>query len=498
MNRSNNAFEEIINNTRYNGQIQSIAWLTSLVDGWFVKIISFCGFFIISIVFLKCALMGLYCSYPKLFDQIHDIKESCRNARSGGKPAGTAMWALSWLIPDVKAFTDMDERAGQGSIGREDIKTILMKTMVSGAIFVMVGTAIYNGYYRDFMGMLSKLGGHVFDTYILNLDLSDMFDETVNAGKDYTWGFASTTKGTAEQAFAKAIYDDVRNYYGHAYVNTEADRSRLGQNIEQWVCGSEVFGLSTGGVGGTTTIEDLFGNDNINLAYDVTHLENKISSVQETADSSRFETTIWKMISDFGHQTTEEGFSDTSWLRITITATPKSAQSSEAKYIEYAGGLSINTEYWTTGDGTKTYSLYIPYPSDKTSSIPPQFSINGITFKKTTSEKDGFFLYTSNQDGSGAINGNFSTSVSISLGSATISKINLTSTTAGEANTDNTKLYLGSQDVTGQTWSTIYDTAVSYYKSQAAGTSTDTVTETTTGTTDTTTTTTTVAAKVKN
>lgn len=468
MNRANNAFDEIINSTRYNGQIQSIAWLTSIVDGWFVRIISFCGFFIISIVFLKCALMGLYCSYPKLFDQIHDIKDSCRKARGGGNPSGTAIWALSWLIPDVKSFVDLgDDFDSTKGFATQNIKTILMKTMISGAVFIMVGTAIYNGYYRDFMGKLSQLGGHVFDTYILNLDLADMFDETVNAGKDYKFGFASNRQGTAQNAFAKAIYDDVRNYYGHSYLNTESDRSKVGQNIETWVTSSEVFGMSTGGVGGTTIIEDLFGNENINLAYDITHVEDKINTTKTTADSSRFETTIWKQISDFGHQSTEEGLTDTGWLRITITATPKSAKSSEARYIEAAGGLRVETFVNKVKQNDKVvYSMWIPGPEDIASTMPQSFAISGVTYYKTDENKDNFYLYKSLAvDTDNVKSGSFDTTLAYK--NVTVSKITLSiyDKTIDKPGEVGIKLYLGSSEMTGKKWSDIYNAAVEKYKS---------------------------------
>ena len=128
------AFQDIIGSDRFKGAIDSIHWLTSILDNFFVQIISIAGFLIISVALLKNVLSGLYCVAPKFFDRIHVIKSNLSqtapqwaggNGFGGGggvggmarKGSGIALWVVSLLIPDVRAIIDIDD---------DDAATIVM------------------------------------------------------------------------------------------------------------------------------------------------------------------------------------------------------------------------------------------------------------------------------------------------------------------------------------------------------------------------------------
>lgn len=258
----NNAFYDIISGDRYKGAISSIGWLVSIVDKFFIAIISFCGFFIISIVFLKSALVCLYASYPKLFNKIHESKMAMHEMKGNG-PQGLLVWGLSLFIPDIKEIADVpDDMEGGGYV---DMKSLIFKTVASGAVLTIVGTMVYNGYYRDLMGMLSNVGSHVFETYIYTIDLNSALDNALEAGSDYEFNYGATKQGEAKGALAEEVYKTVKNYYTRDYLNSTDDRWVVGQDIESWM-NREVFQTPT-----TLGIKvgDALGSDDYTVKYSV-------------------------------------------------------------------------------------------------------------------------------------------------------------------------------------------------------------------------------------
>lgn len=373
----NAIFDDIIKGDRYKGAIDSISWLTGLVDQFFIAIISFCGFFIVSIVFLRSALICLYASYPRLFNNVHEIKTNLAGNRGGG-PGGMLMWILSIFIPDIKAMTDIDDNEN----GYIDIKSMLFKCAITGSILIMVGTMIYNGYYRDLMGMLSNAGAHVFETYIYSIDLSSAIDNALEAGSDYEFNYGAAGGGPAKNTLANEVYKTIKNHYGRQVLNSTDDRWIVGQDIENWL-NQSVFTESLK-LSGLDTINDGFENsDVVEIKYSVALVPKEVSDSTTEQAGSYYKTFCANIHNEICPSFQPDGLPNVKdeYLRLSILITPKTSQGAATTRVDTLGGWQMTLAY-TVDKSNNTYTYYVAIPTDATLS---QFTLDGKSCAPTGS-----------------------------------------------------------------------------------------------------------------
>lgn len=375
----NAIFDDIIKGDRYKGAIESISWLTGIVDNFFIAIISFCGFFIVSIVFLRSALICLYASYPRLFNNVHEIKTNLQGNRGGG-PGGMLMWILSIFIPDVKAMTDIDDNEN----GYIDIKSMLFKTCITGAILIMIGTMIYNGYYRDLMGMLSNAGAHVFETYIYSIDLSSAIDNALEAGSDYEFNYGAAGGGPAKNSLANEVYKTVKNHYGRTLLNSTDDRWIVGQDIEKWL-NDKVFTDSLK-LAGLDTINDGFENDSVvDIKYSVALVPQAVSDSTSEQAGSFYKTYCANIHNEVCSSFQPDGLSNAKdeYLRLSILITPKTSKGAATIGVDRLNGWKLTIGY-EKSDNDHIYYVAIPNDASLT-----QFTLSGKSCSQFGSTADG-------------------------------------------------------------------------------------------------------------
>lgn len=175
----NNALNDILYNTRFQGALESLTWVTNIVDVFFQGFISIIGFFIISSALLKNVFAAAYVSNPKFWDKVNDTQEWLDgNLRGKGNIKGVkvgsfAAWILSW-VPNVKEMTDFYDDTVEP-------KDYFIKAIPQMVCIVMIGAIIYNGYYRDLVGRTTELGSELICRFLTNVDPVAVFDKVTNS-----------------------------------------------------------------------------------------------------------------------------------------------------------------------------------------------------------------------------------------------------------------------------------------------------------------------------
>jgi len=220
----NQAANDLVDREAYKGNIEKISWIVNLFDGYFIKVITFIAWLIISLAFLRNVLSGAYCTYPRLFDKLSAIKADMNSKKSSGG-VGIFLWILSFIVPNIKPLTDAWEYNGNP-------KTYLTKSVIQGVIAVFIGTVIYNGLYRDVIGKGSEFGVHFVDKYIMSISVADVFDETLKEGKDFVPTYSDATKaGKFMKKFTLEVYNAILSYHGDEIKDANT-KAVLGQEIE--------------------------------------------------------------------------------------------------------------------------------------------------------------------------------------------------------------------------------------------------------------------------
>ncbi|MBR1735605.1 MAG: hypothetical protein IJ736_01130 [Firmicutes bacterium] len=373
---THNAFQDIISNDRYLGALSSIESIVKVSDRIFIMIITFCGFFIISIAFLKSVLIALYCSYPRLFDNIAEIKRNMQESK-GKSPAGLFLFILSLFIPNVKALVDDDDELGF------DMKTTAIKTITYGICMVMLGTVIYNGIYRDALGKFSEWGAYLCTNYFLKIDLIGKTDEILEQGKNYDFSYGGDKQTNAVGKVAESVYNKLRDYYGD--IISENHRWTLGQNVENWVT-ARLNGQSSD-FEGYATVYSMMGDDNFTLKYqaDIT-VEDAGSSVKTATKSAQYIFTC-PTRELAGEITTKSPEDDTSYVRLVLYFSRKEKGFSGALApVDVSGTIIYN-------NSTNETTITLPINGDDGMAVPSQITMDGELYKHdgaTTTDKAKF------------------------------------------------------------------------------------------------------------
>jgi hypothetical protein len=225
---SPSAIDDILNNPRFQGAIDSISGVTAFCDSLFVAFISFVAFFIISAALLRNVIAGAYAAYPKLFDWVAEAKESGIQKMSGVSRIGPIAGFLLRLIPDFKNLSDFHDDTVEP-------KHYFMKSIPQMIGVVMIGVVIYNGYYRDAVSITAGFGSQIISRVLLTVDPIAVFDKIANQSGNPTFAHASDTspEGKLITSLSTEIYTSVISFYTD--INGEQAKSSLGKDIETWV-----------------------------------------------------------------------------------------------------------------------------------------------------------------------------------------------------------------------------------------------------------------------
>lgn len=361
---THNAFQDIISNDRYLGALSSIDSLVKVADRVFIMVITFCGFFIISIAFLKSVLIALYCSYPRLFDSISEIKKNMQESK-GKSPTGLFLFILSLFIPNVKALVDDDDEIGF------DMKTTAIKTVCYGVCMIMLGTVIYNGIYRDALGKFSEWGAYLCTNYFLKIDLIKTTDGILEQGKNYDFSYGGDKQTNAIGKVSESVYDKLRDYYGD--IISEEHRWTLGQNVENWVTAK--LNSQASDFDGYATVYSMMGDDHFTMKYQTDITVNDAGSSVKTASKSAQYIFTCPTRELAGEITTKEAVDDTSYVRLVIYFSQK-----EKGFSASLAPVDVRGTIIFDNSKNETY-ITLPINSEDGMAVPSQITVDGELYK---------------------------------------------------------------------------------------------------------------------
>lgn len=244
---------EILNNPRFEGAIDSITWLTDWTDVGFGMAITVVAFLIILVAMFKNVLAAAYCAYPKFWNHVNEAHEKKRdtnalaqvgdmlgNMRGGNIGAvngSTVGEIIMGVIPDIKRMTDFEG----DTIGA---KQYFMKAIPQMLICVCLGAFIYNGSYRDVAGRVVDFGTEMLNRTLLEFDPIAMFDDfTGTAGRPV---FATDGALKAEEQYAnkiaQAYYTSIIGSYDDI---TTAEQKRALANWSENMAFENVAGIKS-------------------------------------------------------------------------------------------------------------------------------------------------------------------------------------------------------------------------------------------------------------
>ena len=236
---------EILGQPRYEGAINSIDWLTNVVDSGFVMYITFIAFFIISVAMLRNVLAGAYVAYPKFWDKVAQAHEEKREIayyervtgffKEGWKSAsgGSLEKFILRFVPNVKLWTDFAE-AGDNEIAPKDY---FMKAIPQMILVIIIGVFIYNGYYRDTANKITGVGADLFHRFVTEVDPTEViYRITESSGTpDFASDDSEDRKMQLVNKISHDIYAAVLSKYND--IDSTAAKTQLAGLIEAWVIG---------------------------------------------------------------------------------------------------------------------------------------------------------------------------------------------------------------------------------------------------------------------
>lgn len=316
---------------------------------------------------LRNALTGLYCTFPKFFDKLSDSKSNLSEKRN--QNLGIIFWILSLFIPNVKPLCDIaEDKKGSPAY-------FFTKALWQGTIAVVIGTTIYNGYYRDLIGIGANLGAHIMSEYILAIDFNSFFDDIAHTGAKYSFAYNEAAPGGKERtALAKTVYDSIMNYYKNKIRDTES-RAVVGRNVET-IIQERMKAIPVNNVEGFSNMWDLLSNQEFRISQEVRIVPDKPTEL----DMGNLPPYI-KMgqfiipVSEFGGKTPQIPETN-AYMHVIVQATQK-----ESKVSNALSKVDIQVVYWEEeATGTNNRVLKIMLVKGSTVSTN-NLRINGVSFK---------------------------------------------------------------------------------------------------------------------
>lgn len=257
------AIVEILENPRYEGAMSTIQGVTDIVDGGFMAVITFLSFFIISVALLRNVFAGVYCAFPRFWDQVADahkaqetktLSEMVQGVTGAYKSASmsTIKQGIMSILPNIKALTDFDDNTCTA-------KSYFIKAIPQMIMVVIIGVFIFNGYYRDATALVAGTGAELLERTLLSVDPIKVFDTiTDTAGRpSFATDDAATTLGKVKNDVTVEIYSEIISTYTD--IKTAEDKAVLAANIDNAV--KAIFGDNNGAGGANATMSSLIMED---------------------------------------------------------------------------------------------------------------------------------------------------------------------------------------------------------------------------------------------
>ena len=244
---ADDAVMDILDQPRFGGAVKWVNKIGKIVDNWFMAVISFVSFFIISASCLRNVLAGAYCVFPKFWDGVHDAHQmtdqlSISSAMAGFKGAtswtsGSITKFLMGLLPDIKVLTDF-ENAEKDSI---DYKQYFMKAIPQCVVAVFVGVFIYNGLYRDVMSVTSRFGVAVVDNALKSVKPDEILEQMTNISVNINYPVKGAPYGTDKIAdtWVSAVAGHGMGNSGYDDLYKKANKQKYYNALSNW--SSELF-----------------------------------------------------------------------------------------------------------------------------------------------------------------------------------------------------------------------------------------------------------------
>ena len=231
---------EILNNPRFEGAMESITWLTDWTDVGFGMAITVVAFLIILVAMFKNVLAAAYCAYPKFWDHVNEAHEKkkdtnflaqtvdmFKNTRGGNIGAvngSTVGEIIMGVIPNIKRMTDFEG-------DNISPKNYFMKAIPQMLICVCLGAFIYNGSYRDVAAIVVDTGTELLNRTLLSADPIAMYDKfTATSGRPvFSTDGALDARGKYENALTNRLYDAVRGTY------TDIESANQKRMLADWI-----------------------------------------------------------------------------------------------------------------------------------------------------------------------------------------------------------------------------------------------------------------------
>lgn len=217
--------QDILNNPRFEGAIDSITWLTDWIDVGFGMAITVVAFLIILVAMFKNVLAAAYCAYPKFWNKVHEAHENHKEENAIGMTfamltgtvqnksinninGSTIGQIVMSCIPDIKGMTDFEADTLSA-------KTYFMKAIPQMLICIVMGAFIYNGYYRDVASLVVDTGSEMLSRTLLEFDPIAMYDQfTGTAGRPTFMSDGSVDdKGKLQNKLATTYYTSIIGSY---------------------------------------------------------------------------------------------------------------------------------------------------------------------------------------------------------------------------------------------------------------------------------------------
>lgn len=234
------AIDDILLNERFDGAVDSISWLTNIMDNVTIQIISVASFLIIAFALLKNVLAGSYCAFPVFCDAVHEAHQANEQItiRSAGdyfrqgKVLDTSVSGIKrfllGLVPDVKALTDFEEQ----EIAPKDY---FLKAIPQMLACVIIGVFIYNGYYRDTAAVVGRFGSEAITRVLVSADPVGLVDKVFN-----NVGMPEFATQDSPYTEDKIVYKASKGLYSaivtkHHDLSTMNQKQSLASAVESWV-----------------------------------------------------------------------------------------------------------------------------------------------------------------------------------------------------------------------------------------------------------------------
>lgn len=362
-----NAVSDIMNDTRFEGAMSTIDWLSGFIDHYMTMAITLVAFFIISMALFRNVCAAAYCSNSKFWNKVAEAHEAAEGASlaslvQGIKGLPQKSWggqggikgAILCLIPNIKALTDFDD------VDMEP-KHYWMKAIPQMLACIIIGVFVYNGYYRDTASVVGEMGSEVISRALASVNPSDMIDTiTLTTGTpDNIYEKDNTTLGEMNYEISMELYKAFRSAWDISDTNQktvlmrncEAMADNLTRNITYFkvsdVNSNKVMKLT--GLHVTTVGASNNGSDNValgNSTWTGSHGCNGDAAIAfgaNQSDGTTYNFSVYHIGPTVNNETTNTSqyYSISSYCKVTGTLVQEDGDQSKQDTSIVASGASV-------------------------------------------------------------------------------------------------------------------------------------------------------------